>query len=104
MGIQLVCPHCNQGINADANDGERTINCPACRKEVVITAHSTIRESSTVQNVVVTDVNMPFWSMVRFMFKWVIASIPAFIALWCVFMVLATLFLGVMAVFRAAAH
>lgn len=31
--------------------------------------------------VVVTDVQMPFWSMVVFMIKWALASIPAFIIL-----------------------
>jgi hypothetical protein len=29
----------------------------------------------------VTDLNMPFWSMVRFMVKWAVASIPAFLIL-----------------------
>ena len=36
-------------------------------------------EDSKVQ---VTDINMPFFSMVWFMVKWVIASIPAIIILW----------------------
>ena len=36
-------------------------------------------EDSKVQ---VTDINMPFISMVWFMVKWVIASIPAIIILW----------------------
>jgi len=31
--------------------------------------------------VVITNVKMPFWSMVRFMVKWSIASIPAVIIL-----------------------
>lgn len=33
------------------------------------------------QNVVVTDIQMPFMSMVFFMVKWVIAAIPAMIIL-----------------------
>ena len=33
------------------------------------------------QNVVVTDIRMPFFSMVVFMVKWAIAAIPAFIIL-----------------------
>jgi hypothetical protein len=33
------------------------------------------------QKVVVTDIDMPFGSMVSFMVKWAIASIPAFIIL-----------------------
>src|SRR5713226_8819688 len=39
----------------------------------------------------VTDVDMPFLSMVRFMVKWAIAAIPAFIIL----MILGALFWGV---------
>ena len=33
------------------------------------------------QNVIVTDIHMPFLSMVIFMVKWAIAAIPAFIIL-----------------------
>ena len=36
---------------------------------------------SSNPGVVVTDIKMPFWSMVRFMVKWAIASIPAVIIL-----------------------
>lgn len=35
----------------------------------------------TKNEVVITDVKMPFWSMVTFMVKWAIAAIPAFIIL-----------------------
>jgi hypothetical protein len=41
------------------------------------------------KEVVVTDIRMPFWSMVWFMVKWVIASIPAFIILATIFGLLA---------------
>ena len=37
------------------------------------------------KEVVVTDIKMPFFSMVVFMVKWVIASIPAFIILFILF-------------------
>jgi len=48
----------------------------------------------TVENesVVVTDIRMPFGSMVRFMVKWAIASIPAVIILY----LLGTIALGVL--------
>ncbi len=35
--------------------------------------------------VTVVDIRMPFGSMVVFMIKWVLASIPAFIILWIIF-------------------
>ena len=40
-------------------------------------------KSSSVK---ITDINMPFWSMVIFMVKWAIASIPAIIILMLLFM------------------
>lgn len=38
-------------------------------------------ETKSVQRIVVTDVHMPFWSMVVFMVKWAFAAIPALIIL-----------------------
>jgi len=38
-------------------------------------------DSENVRDVVVVDIKMKFWSMVFFMVKWVIASIPAIIIL-----------------------
>ena len=35
-------------------------------------------------DVVITNFNMPFWSMVKFMVKWVIASIPAIFILFII--------------------
>ena len=46
------------------------------------------------REVVVTDVEMRFGSMVKFMVKWTIASIPAFIILVVLFWILWTTFLG----------
>jgi hypothetical protein len=37
--------------------------------------------TETTSHVVVTDIRMPFWSMVVIMIKWAIAAIPAFIIL-----------------------
>ncbi len=48
-------------------------------------------DESTPQRVVVVDVHMPFFSMVRFMVKWAIAAIPAFLIL----MILGALFSSV---------
>jgi hypothetical protein len=48
------------------------------------------------QEVVVTDIRMSFTSMVMFMIKWVIASIPAFIILSIMFSVIMVLFGGFM--------
>lgn len=46
---------------------------------------------NTNQEVTVVDIKMPFWSMVTFMVKWVIASIPAFIILTIIWVFLAAI-------------
>lgn len=46
--------------------------------------------------VVVTDIRMPFMSMVVFMVKWVVASIPAFIILSIIGSIIMMLFGGMM--------
>lgn len=48
-------------------------------------------ESQDNRPVVVVDIKMRFWSMVFFMVKWVIASVPALIILaliWIIFTVI----------------
>lgn len=44
------------------------------------------------QEVVVTDIRMPFLSMVIFMIKWAVAAIPAFVILSALFGVVSLLF------------
>ena len=53
-------------------------------------------KSSSVK---ITDINMPFWSMVIFMVKWAIASIPAIIILMLLFMFLSFAFGGFVTTF-----
>jgi hypothetical protein len=48
-----------------------------------------------VKKVIITDIQMPFNSMVTFMVKWAIASIPAFIILMALFAVIIALFGGI---------
>jgi hypothetical protein len=52
------------------------------------------------QEVVVTDIKMPFMSMVVFMIKWAIASIPAFMLLSILFGIFAMIFGGFMSGFH----
>ncbi len=52
------------------------------------------------QEVVVTDIKMPFMSMVVFMIKWAIASIPAFMLLSILFGIFAMIFGGFMGSFH----
>ena len=49
------------------------------------------------QEVTVTDIKMPFGSMVVFMVKWALASIPAIIILFLVGAVVSVVFSGLIA-------
>jgi len=52
-------------------------------------------EPAPKQEVVVTDIRMPFWSMVTFMVKWAIAAIPAIIILFVIGLILAAVVGGI---------
>jgi hypothetical protein len=56
-----------------------------------------------VQQVSVRDVSMPFGSMVVFILKWTLASIPAMLIIFLVAMVLAGLFGGMFMAMRGGA-
>lgn len=53
-----------------------------------------LQDSPKHQKVVITDIKMPFESMVVFMVKWVIASIPALIILAVFFSIVISIFGG----------
>jgi hypothetical protein len=48
------------------------------------------------REVVVTDIRIPFFSLMILTIKWVLAAIPAFIFLWLLGMVAMMLFWGLM--------
>jgi len=52
------------------------------------------------QDVAIKDFNMPFSSMVIFMVKWAIASIPAIIIIWILVIILISVFGSSLAVLR----
>ena len=53
------------------------------------------------QTVEVSDIDMPFGSMVVFMVKWAIASIPAILILMVLFAIFGGFFLGILAILQA---
>lgn len=57
-----------------------------------------IKESKDKREVIVTDIQMPFFSMVVFMIKWVLASIPAIIILAIIFFFGTAIFAGIFGV------
>ena len=53
------------------------------------------------QTVEVSNIDMPFVSMVVFMVKWAIASIPAILILMVLFAIFGGFFLGILAILQA---
>lgn len=80
------CKSCRE----DSSSKELKKDISAKELKIDNTNLSSKNSFDTNQKVIVTDIKMPFLSMVIFMVKWVIASIPAFIIL----TILATIFFG----------
>ena len=98
----MDCPNCNNtNIQADATQ------CGECGyvfkgyEESTPEGVTGVASKSNNQNVTITDIKMPFGSMVEFMVKWAIASIPAFIILLVIgFMIAGILGIGAVSLFK----
>ena len=98
----MQCPNCNNtNIQADATE------CGECGyvfkgyEESTPEGVTGLASKSNNQNVTVTDIKMPFGSMVEFMVKWAIASIPAFIILFLIGMMVMGVFgVGIATLFK----
>ena len=87
----MQCPNCNNTVP------EGTVKCGcgyvfADYEESTSAGVTGIASKSNNQNVIVTDIKMQFGSMVVFMVKWVIASIPAMIILFLIGLLVTTIF------------
>lgn len=108
------CPICKRSLEADEDLAGTDVQCPNCGRFIQIPgstpvqqppspppppypAAPTVRAQPTASQpvqVVVTDIRMPFASMVTFMVKWVFAAIPAFIIIGACYILFALFFLG----------
>ena len=75
----IKCSICGSYIDEKNKD-----NCPSCTGKNIAVE----KRSKTAQPVRVIDFDMSFGSMVMFMVKWAIASIPAMIILFIIWMIL----------------
>ena len=95
-GDQMIGDECGHSITVFKYDkiisGEVTVD---------VKPHQTIKYQSNSQSVTITDIKMPFGSMVEFMVKWAIASIPAFIILFLIGMMVMGVFgVGIATLFK----
>ena len=111
----ISCPKCNveSSFTKKKNvfSGSKMI-CDECGHEMKYYDYNQIAnpttlvsidsdEDSNSQNVTVTDIKMPFFSMVEFMVKWAFASIPAFIILFLIgFLMVAIFGIGAVSLFK----
>ena len=57
-------------------------------------------QKKETQKVKISDIDMPFVSMIVFMVKWAIASIPAILILMVLFAIFGGFFVGILAIFN----
>jgi hypothetical protein len=79
VGVVGNCPECEFPIK----DNYPLTSCPKCGKDLPdeLVTEQVKHPAPGPPRVVVTDIGMPFGSMVLFMVKWTIATIPAFLVL-----------------------
>ena len=90
-----LCPDCNSDLSAGLKSSPKK---KIESKTIEVSTHK--GESEQFQPVTIEDIKMPFGSMVIFMVKWVIASIPAMIILFMIGLILSALGVGTLAIFN----
>lgn len=73
MAETVTCPHCAEQVVRGPAE------CPHCGRSLRGAAKSppaAVPTTSRPQQVTVTDIDMPFFSMMGFMLKWFFASLP----------------------------
>ena len=111
MALQFNCQHCNELVFVFQAVGGEIAECKKCGEKNIIPENasdsktievSTHKGNSTqFQPVTIEDIKMPFGSMVQFMVKWAIASIPAFIILFLIGMMVMGVFgVGIATLFK----
>lgn len=107
FGDPLKCPHCgayyekaawNASAQLSRDEHDRMLKerkvVPGASPSILPHVKKIADMNKGAQPVVVVDLSMSFSSMVVFMIKWSIASIPAMIVLFLIGMVLFALFAG----------
>jgi len=88
----IKCPECGAQVS------ELARACPNCGYAFdAVTVEGADEKKGVIQGVVVNDINMTFSSMVSFMIKWALATIPAAIILAGIFFFLTGFFAWLMA-------
>ena len=111
MALKFNCQHCNELVFVFQAVGGEIAECKKCGEKNIIPENasdsntievSTHKGNSTqFQPVTIEDIKMPFGSMVQFMVKWAIASIPAFIILFLIGMMVMGVFgVGIATLFK----
>ena len=110
----VTCPHCGVESKAPSKYARHHAMCPACGNDVNIppdapaptppapiafsTTQSPPLKPENVQKVAVTDVDIPFTSMVVLLLKWALAAIPAMmicgVVLMFIWLIIAVVFMG----------
>ncbi|MCO5060548.1 MAG: hypothetical protein M9963_00880 [Kiritimatiellae bacterium] len=121
--MQFACPHCKQLLEVGPETTADTVQCPSCGRYIKnprgsskahaaqptriasgakISAETLSSVSGESQRVVITDIKMPISSMIVFMLKWFVASIPVVLLIGAVYFFVTLLFFGGCAALMAA--
>ena len=121
MALKFNCKHCNEIIISKFLKTGELAECKNCGEKNTVpknfesvpdsqyessqpnkkTIEVSVDKSSDTNEVIIKDIKMSFGSMVEFMVKWAIASIPAFIILFLIGMMVMGVFgVGIATLFK----
>jgi len=89
----MKCPFCSKDNPSDSKECECGYKFKGYNPETSANFEGA-KNKLTPQNVVIKDIRMDFIDMVTFMVKWAIASIPAFIILWVIGLLVGSILIG----------
>ena len=100
-----LCPDCNSDLSAGLKSSPipktKTTSTKKKNESKTIEVSTHKGNSTQFQPVTIEDIKMPFSSMILFMIKWAIASIPAIIILFLIWMMVMGVFgVGIATLFK----
>jgi len=82
-------------LNNDSSEPMPPVGAPVIITDVSDRTVFALRKVGDLQRVIITDIDMSIGAMCRFMIKWAIASIPAFIILFILGAILGAIFMAI---------
>ncbi len=84
--MKILCSICNSEVEGNYQEGD-IIHCESCNEQMSTLPN---KSNANVLRVSITEINIPFGSLVLFMLKASIAAIPVYIVMYLLWLLLSS--------------